>query len=96
MDVAWRRVGPLAPLLVRDAFDSLSRINSVPSPIVVFHGTNDGVIPFDLGKRLAEAAHARFVPVEGRGHNDMPEDELLRSELGALAAGLTLQNDRAR
>lgn len=85
MDVAWRRVGPLAPLLVRDPFDSLGRIGSVKVPIVVFHGTDDGVIPFALGERLATAAHARFVPVPGRGHNDMPEDELLTRELGPLA-----------
>ena len=86
MDVGWRRVGPLAPLLIRDSFDSLSRIGSVKVPIVVFHGTKDPVIPFDLGQRLAEAAHARFVPVEGRGHNDMPEDELLERELAPLVA----------
>lgn len=83
-DVARGIVGPLAPLLVRDSFDSLARIGSVKVPVVAIHGTKDTLIPFALGQRLVAAArHGRLVPVEGRGHNDLDEENLLAKELAA-------------
>ncbi len=85
VDVARTIVGPLAPLLVPDPLDSLSRIGNVRVPVVVVHGTADTLIPFALGKRLAEAApHGRLVPVAGRGHNDLDETRLLAESLEAL------------
>lgn len=64
--------GPLAWLLVADRFDSLSKAPRVKQPVVVLHGTRDEVIPFEQGRRLAAAfPDARFVPLEGRGHNDV-------------------------
>jgi fermentation-respiration switch protein FrsA (DUF1100 family) len=74
-------VGPLAPMLVPDPFDSLSKASRLAQPVVVLHGTSDDVIPFAMGETLARAIPgARFVPLEGRGHNDIPE-------LAALVAG---------
>ncbi|MBI5508667.1 MAG: alpha/beta hydrolase [Deltaproteobacteria bacterium] len=69
-DVARSLVGPLT-FLVADKFDSLARIKEVQVPITVIHGTNDAVVPFALGERLALAARARLVVVRDRGHNDL-------------------------
>src|SRR5262249_36745023 len=67
-------VGPFAPLLVPDRFDSLSKISAVSCPVTIFHGTGDEVVPFEMGRRVAAAGRAvRFVPVEGHGHNDLPD-----------------------
>lgn len=61
--------------LIRDPFDSLSRIGQVDEPIVVFHGLKDKVIPPKFGQRLFEAARepkeAHYLP-EGL-HNDLPD-----------------------
>ena len=43
--------------LVRDKFDSLSKIGNVHAPLLVIHGTDDRVVPFELGRRLYEAAN---------------------------------------
>ena len=72
-DLGRRMVGPLAPLLVLDRFDSLSRIRSLRCPVVVIHGTRDETIPFEMGERLAKAApEGRLVTLTGATHNDMP------------------------
>ncbi len=43
--------------LVRDRFDSLARIGSVRVPLLMLHGTADGVVPPDLGRSLHAAAN---------------------------------------
>ena len=61
--------------LVRDRFDSMSRIGKVSAPILVIHGEDDTVIPLKFGRRLFEAApepkQAHFLP-EAR-HNNLIE-----------------------
>ena len=47
--------GPIAPLVIRDRFDSLSKIARVASPVVLLHGTRDDVVPVEMGRRLAAA-----------------------------------------
>lgn len=59
--------------LAGDAFDNLSKIKTVHSPLLIIHGTADEVIPFDLGRQLFQAAGPpkQFVAVEGAHHNDL-------------------------
>ena len=66
---------PLLPsgLLLRDRFDSLSRIGAVRVPMLILQGGADTLVPPEMGRRLAAAASA---PVEvweapGAGHNDL-------------------------
>ncbi len=74
VDMGRSLVGPLAPFLVPDRFDNLSKIAALTCPIVIVHGTRDEVVPFEMGRRLAAAGrNVRFIPLEGRGHNDLPE-----------------------
>jgi fermentation-respiration switch protein FrsA (DUF1100 family) len=74
VDMGRSLVGPLAPVLVPDRFDNLSKIAALTCPIVILHGTRDEVVPFEMGRRLAAAGrNVRFVPLEGRGHNDIPD-----------------------
>lgn len=63
---------PLAPLITQ-RFDAASRIGKVPSPVLVVHGSQDGLIRPELGQRLYEQAPAgrkRFVLVEGGTHHN--------------------------
>lgn len=53
-----------------DPFPNIRRIPHIASPILVFHGTRDTLIPFSQGKRIATAAGSRghLVTVEGATH----------------------------
>ncbi|MEN6532855.1 MAG: alpha/beta hydrolase [Bryobacteraceae bacterium] len=70
--------GSMLPVLGRGlvwGFDSERKISNVHAPVLIFHGDNDEVIPYRLGRRLFEAANEPkfFRPVPGAGHNDIVE-----------------------
>ena len=79
-------VGPLAPLVVRDRFDSLAKIGHVLVPVVLLHGSRDDVVPVAMGRRLAAARpDARYVEVPEASHNDFPGlAALLAREIAGL------------
>lgn len=65
----------LAPgFLVRDPFDNLSAVRSFAGPVLVLHGTQDGLIPHRHGERLAAAARRGRLVSYPCGHNDCPPD----------------------
>ena len=72
--------------LVRDRFDSLSKIGLSKAPLFVFHGANDTLIPLALGRELFEAAPEpkTWLTVEGGGHNDVQTPEAERAMLDFL------------
>ncbi|GDX83738.1 alpha/beta hydrolase [Deltaproteobacteria bacterium] len=75
-DVAAERY-PFVPVrwLLLDPFDSLARAPSVEVPALVVHGLDDGVIPFTMGRTLANAIpNARFLERK-RHHNDILDGE---------------------
>jgi uncharacterized protein len=86
VDMGRAMAGPLAPLLVADRFDTLSKIGRVRSSVIVIHGTLDEVIPVAMGRRVAAACPgARYVEVAGASHNDFPGlEQLILRELKRL------------
>lgn len=56
------------------------------SKIVVMHGNDDAIIPVDHGKRLADALHAAFIPVDGVGHFQGAEYPVILDTICAIAA----------
>ena len=60
-------------LILTQNFDALSKIGEVKMPVLVTHGTRDTIVPFEMGERLFEAAHApkKFLRVEGAGHHNL-------------------------
>jgi abhydrolase domain-containing protein 17 len=56
-----------------DHYDNLARVRTLQAPLLVIHGTRDGVIPPWHGRRLYDAAPGpkRAVWVDGAGHNDL-------------------------
>ena len=70
-DVAARRF-PVFPvrLLMRDHFDTASLVPRIGMPVLIIHGTADDVVPYDMGKTLAQrfGKRARFVPIIGGDH----------------------------
>lgn len=72
-----------AALMVRDKFDSLSRIGRVEAPILVLHGERDTVVPARMGHALLAAATA---PKEGWFAPEAGHESL--SQFGALDAAI--------
>jgi fermentation-respiration switch protein FrsA (DUF1100 family) len=61
------------PLFPFDRFRNLGKMGRVRSPVLIIHGTADGVVPFRNGEALFRAAHEpkRRWWVAGAGHNDL-------------------------
>ncbi len=82
--VTWQY--PMFPFryLLLDHWPSIERVGRIQSPLVVFHGTDDELIPIDHARALAAASQqARFIENPGGGHNEIPMMKL-RKELDAL------------
>lgn len=77
-DVA-RNAFPYIPvaLLMRNDFDSISKIASYRGPLIIAHGNDDPLIPIEQGKQLFRAANEpkRFYAVPEAGHNWDPTRE---------------------
>ena len=83
---------PFMPVrwLMRNRFDSLTKLNLCKQPIFIAHGDADHVIPFGHGERLYAAAHEpkQFMPLAGADHNDpLPAEfyERLKTFLASTA-----------
>lgn len=91
-----RRFG--APgFLARDAFDNVSLLSRYERPVLLFHGRDDGIIPFRHSERLAQAsADAALVAVDC-GHNDCPyfDDAFIARLEDFLADAGVLHDPRA-
>lgn len=67
-----KRIFPFIPeILYKSRFDSLSRMQNIRYPMLIMHSRDDEIVPYDMGKRLFEAAGTpkKFVELRG-GHND--------------------------
>jgi len=66
---------PFLPVraLASDRFENLEKIAAVRAPILVVHGARDNVVPFDLGRRLFDAAPEpkQSLFLSHAGHNDL-------------------------
>ena len=91
------RLYPFLPvkMLMKTQFDSARKIGSYKGPLLSSHGTDDQIIPFELGKQLFEIAtseNKQFVEEPGLGHNDPYSEEYLN----ALGNFLELQCNTRR
>ncbi len=76
--------------LIRFPFPAVKWIEGVTSPVTVFHGAQDSIVPLALGNRLAQVAPnlARWVPVPGADHNDILENDTFIRELHTTLSAL--------
>ncbi len=60
-------------LILRDRFDSASKIADIEAPLLVFHGDLDEVVPQARGQALFSAAkpNKRWISVPSAGHNTL-------------------------
>lgn len=59
-------------ILLTERFDSLKKIASIKSPILIIHGTNDLKVPHKMSQRLRAMAgrSAKLCLIDGAGHED--------------------------
>ncbi|WED43033.1 alpha/beta hydrolase [Legionella cardiaca] len=62
-----------------DKYDSLSRIAQLKSPLLILHGENDGIVPYEQAQLLFKQAvqPKQFVSIPGKGHNDLWSDSFV-------------------
>jgi uncharacterized protein len=59
--------------LMKNRYDSLSKIGRYHGPVLMSHSAADTLVPIALGRKLFEAAPSaqkRFIELENGGHND--------------------------
>ena len=81
-DMAALHYPQLAPLAEKLAnqWPSLNRAGRVGVPLLVIHGTEDTLIPIQMGRQVFAAAPSRekeFIAVKGAGHTDLWRSDLL-------------------
>ncbi|PLS77646.1 MAG: alpha/beta hydrolase [Chloroflexi bacterium] len=61
-------------------------IGAVKSPVVLFHGTNDDVIPYAASEQLLPLirSHHKLVTIEGGGHNNLRDFPAYQHHLAQL------------
>lgn len=55
--------------LIRHEYEVLGRMVAIDAPILVVHSRDDEIVPFEHGRRIADAAGAPLLELRG-GHND--------------------------
>lgn len=91
IDVA-KSLFPIYPnsLLLQYQFDNAQNLKDARAPIVIFHGSEDEVVPYSSGRKLHESLGNRstLITVEGGHHNDLalypeywkPMENVLKNE----------------
>ena len=69
------RFFPGLSIFLKTKFDSLSKISRVHVPLLQLHGDEDDLVPYELGRKLFEAANdpKEFFAIKGAHHNDTYE-----------------------
>ncbi|TCL08882.1 hypothetical protein BXY66_0923 [Shimia isoporae] len=78
-DYHYPGTGELAKNL-QNQWDSLTAAQSISVPLFIFHGTNDTLIPIEMGRQIYAAAPSKskeFLAVKGAGHNDLWRSDVL-------------------
>lgn len=86
-DVAKKRF-PLFPVkpLLKYEFPSNQFMLQVVCPVTIFHGTEDKIVPYASGKKLAEInpKNINLITIEGGEHNNLGEFEEYQNKISLL------------
>ena len=70
---AAARIYPWAPVhwLMKNRYDSVSKIGLYQGPLLASHGTSDTLVPYELGRKLFDAAPGpkEFFTIDNGDHN---------------------------
>ncbi len=67
--------------LLKDKFDSISKVNSLTAPLLIIHGDQDDVIGLQHGKLLfTEASEPKYMHIfEGANHGNLYEHDAIKA-----------------
>lgn len=69
-----RKMFPILPVgwAIRSRLDAVNKVPHITIPKLFFHGTEDEVVPYRLGRKLYEAAAEpkQWYDIQGAGHNN--------------------------
>lgn len=73
---------PGASIFVKDHFRSREALSKLPDlPLLVFHGTEDEIVPVSQGRELSESVPGSKLVLFKSGHNNLPRYERYWSEI---------------
>jgi pimeloyl-ACP methyl ester carboxylesterase len=67
-------------------FPNNEYIKSVTAPVIIFHGTDDGVVPYSNAEKLKPLLkpHDEFITIENGSHNNLNDFPLFHQQLDSL------------
>jgi len=88
VEVAKHRF-PVFPVkkILKYNFPSYKYVQNINCPISIFHGTNDGVIPYKSGRKLFNSMNQKdknFFTIENGKHNNLIEFEAYRKQINNI------------
>ena len=85
-DLIAQKAPYLPMFLLRYPMHSDQRIGSVRCPVYLFHGTLDGLIPFESSERLSTLISAphRMILVAGADHPNIPTFPIYEEQLDQI------------
>ncbi|HEY8397626.1 MAG TPA: alpha/beta fold hydrolase [Flavihumibacter sp.] len=90
----FKRYLPIYPVdrMIKVEFPTYSYLPKVHAPIIIFQGTDDGVVPFSNAEKLKPLLKPtdRFVVVEGGSHNDLASYPVYQETLTEILIPPTL------
>ncbi|MFT5077730.1 MAG: pimeloyl-ACP methyl ester carboxylesterase [Saprospiraceae bacterium] len=86
LDVTKRRFPliPFAERLLKYKMESNAFVKSVSCPIIIYHGTNDDIVPLESGELLGEEipeAQLTFYTIQGGTHHNLGSFELYKKTI---------------
>ncbi len=69
--------------LSRFRFNTLKKIKKTKAPVFVIHGTKDELIPYEMGKSVADAK-GTMITIEGANHNDFSDFPVYKVHLANI------------
>lgn len=84
-----QRFYPIYPskLALRYNFQSFKYLKTAESPVYIFHGTEDEVVPYNSGKRLHESipkGQSTLITIDGGGHKNLSEFDAFSERLSKI------------
>lgn len=65
----------LLKFIAGNSFNSMEKINNIRSKILIIHGDQDELVPYDMGKKLMNEfkGNKYMITIKGGGHNDLQD-----------------------
>jgi pimeloyl-ACP methyl ester carboxylesterase len=73
--------------LLPDVWNNVEAVRAMELPLLVIHGTEDRVVPPEMGRKVAEAGGGQYQLLEGVGHRQLvrhPTTELWKPIIEAI------------